>query len=106
MERLVLRYRKSLGNPSGEWIRLVNLIRVSAVELWEAPHAVLSDAELAFRPGGLESVRAAAQALARAAGDYYEAARTRNASSVATLRPGFEKEWESFRTVVRRELRR
>jgi len=106
MERLVLRYRKSLGNPSDEWIRLLNLIRVSAVELWEAPHALASDAELAFRPGGFENVRASAQTLARVVGDYYEAARTRNTSSVATLRPGFEKEWESFRSLVRRELRR
>jgi len=106
MERLILRYRKSLGNPSDEWIRLVNLIRISAVELWEAPHAVLSDAELAFRPGGFENVRAAAQSLARIDWNYYEAARTRNAGSVAALRPSFEREWESFRSLARRELRR
>jgi len=106
MERLVRRYRKSLENPSDEWIRLLNLIRVSAAELWEAPHAVLSDAELAFGSGGFETVRASARDLSRVVGEYYEAARRREAASVATLRPAFEQEWASFRGQVRRSLRR
>ncbi len=98
-------YRRALGFPSDEWIRLVHIIGLSAGELWEATPPTVSDAELAFTPGGFEAIRGAAHDLARLAQDYYTAARTRQASSVATLRPTFEESCEAFMSLVRRSLR-
>ena len=105
LEHRVRLYRKALGLPGDEWIRLLNQIRISAGELWDAPPPVASDAELAFAPGAFAQVQAAARELSRLAGDYYDAARARNAPAVASYRPAFEERWDSFQALVHRSLR-
>jgi len=105
LEHRVRLYRKARALSTDEWIRLLNLIRVSAAEYWDAPPSA-ADAELAFVPGAFEELRAAARDLSRLAGEYYEAARTRNAAAVATYRPAFDEHWASFQSLVRQSLRR
>jgi len=105
LEHRVRLYRKALGLPSDEWIRLLNQIRISAGELWDAPPPVASDAELAFKPGAYAQVQAAALELSRLAGYYYDAARARNAAAVASYRPAFDERWGSFQALVLRSLR-
>ncbi len=105
LEHRVRLYRKARALPTDEWIRLLHLIRVSAAEFWDAPPSV-ADAGLAFAPGAFEEVRAAARDFSRLAGDYYEAARTRNAAAVAAYRPAFDEHWASFQALVRHSLRR
>ena len=85
---------------------LVNLIRLTAGEISEAPGRMPADAELAFEAGCFAEVQASARELSRLAGLYYDSARTRNAASVAALRPSFEEGCESFSRLARRRLRR
>jgi hypothetical protein len=106
LQHRVRLYRKALALPTDEWIRLLNQIRASAGELAEAPPPMTSDAELAFAPGGFAKVQAASLELSRLAGDYYQAARTRNAPAIAIYRPAFEERWASFETLARQSLRR